>query len=592
MNTRWDLSKIYDSFESKLLKDDLNRIKELMCDGPGHYTSYFSKADPDRDKLVFYINTANELNSTLLKLTAFARLHLAAHAGSHKALKLESELKELLPGLNNLNLPFLRFLNTLDNLDELIDSDPLLTEHRFILKDLKEQSEYILSEEMEELLRSLQETGSIAYERLIQDLNRELNVEVRMGDDPRRIPLSVARNLAYAQSQELRKAAYQGELRAYRKIQTPAAACLNGIKGEALILCRARGFESPLHMSLFDARMDKQTLDAMFDVIRENREYFRKYLRKKAELLGHNGPLPFYDLYAPMGHFDIHYSPEEAREHIERDFSAFSEDMGNFAARAFEEGWVDMDPGEGRESGMFCCNIHAMKESRIFTNYSGSYYDYVNIAHELGHAYHNDKLNSKTMLNTDYTMPMAETASIFCQTLVTMPLLEHGSDATRFAILEDNLLNYTQILIEILARYTFETNLFEKRKNGPLSVEELNELMLDAQEYAYGDGLTPEKHPYMWICKPHYYFPDFHFYNYSYPFGLLFSKGLYAMYLKEGSSFAPKFEEVLRATGSASMSGLLRLLGVKPDDRQFFRDAMKLLTDQIDLFLKLDPSKI
>lgn len=592
MNTRWDLSTIYDSLESGELKNDYRRIKDLVKGGPEAYAAYFEGAAPKQEKLVFYIKTASELNSTLLKLTAYCRLMLAIDSGNEQAEALDKELTTLLPGLNNLNMPFLRYLNTLENLEALIDSDPLLSEHRFLLLDLKAQAEHILSEDMEELLHCLQETGSYAYEQLIRDITRELNVKVKMGDELKTIPLSVARNLAYAQSQELRRDAYQGELRAYRKIQTTAAACLNGVKGEALILCKARGFESPLEMSLFDARIERETLDIMFDVVKENRHKFSAYLRKKAALLGHDGPLPFYDLYAPMGHFDIHYTPEEARSYIIRDFGAFSQDMGDFARKAFDNGWVDMEPREGKVSGMFCCNLHAMKESRIFINYSGSYYDYVNIAHELGHAYHNEKLNRQSILNTNYTMPMAEAASIFCQTLVTMPLLREGSAATRFAILEDNLLNYTQILIEILARYTFETNLFEQRGHGPLTVEELNALMHDAQKYAYGDGLTGDMHPYMWICKPHYYFPDFHFYNYSYPFGLLFSKGLYARYLEEGSAFAPKFEKILAATGSASMSDLIRLAGADPHSHAFFEDAMKLLTDQIDLFLELEPADV
>lgn len=589
MELRWDLSLIYDSFDSKALKDDLNRVRNLIETTAQLYKTCFQDAaKEDAERLLYHIEMTNELNDLLLKLSSFARLRGSVDEDKKPAKKLEEKISTLIPSLNRINIPFLRYLNQLENIEEIVKGHPVLEEHMFYLIDLKEQSGHLLSDEMEKLLGEMQETGSYSFEKLNKTLTASLSVDVNIGGGVKSTPLSVTRNLAYAQSQEVRKAAYYGELKAYRRIREASAACLNGIKGEAITIAKFRKFSSVLDMTLLDSRIDKATLDTMFSAIVDARPYFRKYLRKKAALLGHKGALPFYDLYAPMGHFDLHFTYEDAKKFILDTFYTFSDDLGNYAKKAFDSGWIDMEPRDGKVSGAFCCNIHAMKQSRIFINFTGTFYNLVTLAHELGHGYHYEKLNSQTILNTDYTMPMAETASILCQTLVTDALFESASPETRFAILENDLLNETQMLIEILARYTFETNLFEKRMEAPLTVDELNELLINAQEFAYGDGMSEEKHKYMWICKPHYYFPDFHFYNFPYPFALLFSKGLLAMYKKEGADFVPKFEKILAATGSNTVRGVFELLGVRSDDRVFYENALNLIYEQIDAFIEFE----
>lgn len=584
MKIRWDLSAIYDSFESKSLKDDLNRVKLLIQSTIEKYKTFLSEGITDAEKISFHLDIINELNGLLLKLTSYARLRESVDEDKIPAKTLEQELQKLLPALNQINIPFLRYLRNLDDLDEILCENESLNNHFFIVKDLQEQAEHLLPAETESLLSEMQETGSYAFEQLNQELTRTLTVDVNIGGETKTIPLSVARNLAYAQSQELRKAAYKGELKAYRKISAASAACLNGIKGEAITIAKARNFSSPLEMTLTDSRMTKETLDTMFAAIIDARPYFRQYLYKKAELLGHQVSLPFYDLYAPIGHFDLHFTYEEARDYIINTFAQFSDDLTDYARKAFAEGWIDMEPRDGKNSGTFCCNIHAIKQSRIFINFRGTFYDLTLLAHELGHGYHYEKLNSQTPLNADYTMPLAETSSIFCQTLIIQSLLKDCSKDTRFAILENELLNYTQMLIEILARYTFETNVFEKRKDGPLSVNDFNKLLLDAQEFAYGDALSDEKHPYMWICKPHYYFPDFHFYNFPYPFALLFSKGLYALYQEQGKAFVPKFEKLLAATGCNSVEDVFKTIGMRANDKTFYTNALALILNQIEEF--------
>lgn len=587
METRWDLSLIYDSFESKALHDDLNQVKNLISHASAKYITYLDSPAEDCEKIEYHINLINEINSLILKLNSYARLRKSIDEDKSEALSFEKDLQKIMPSLNKINIPFLRYLNKIKQLENVLEETALLREHKFIILDLYEQSKHLLSDDMEKLLGEMQETGSYAFEALNNKLTHQLLVEVQLDSGTKSMPLSVARNMAYAQSAELRKAAYKAELKAYKKIAPASAACLNGIKGEAITIAKARNFSSPLDMTLTDSRIDKATLDAMFSAIIDARPHFRRYLHKKAALLGHNTALPYYDLYAPMGHFDFHFTYEEAKEFIVQTFSECSERLGNYAKKAFENGWIDMEPRDGKSNGSYCCNIHALKQSRIAINFTGTFYDITTLAHELGHGFHYDCLNNQTILNTDYTMPMAEAASIFCQSLITDKLLENTTKDNYFAILENNLMNFTQMLIEILARYTFETNLFERRKDGNLSVEELNQLLLNAQTFAYGDGLSEEKHPYMWICKPHYFFPDFHFYNFPYPFALLFSKGLSSLYKEKPNEFAGIFEKMLTATGSANIRDIFKILGFESDDKAFYENALKMIIKEIDAFCEM-----
>lgn len=587
MELRWDLCNIYSSFQCPELLSDKIYLFKMLQEKSEYYISYFSTYNNPAEKLIEYITTINECNSLFLKLSAFARLHHSLDTTNTESLELSEELEQSMPYLHTMNKEFLYFLKHFDSLDEYIDNHILLKEHECILKELLIQSAHLLPRASEDLLSELMSTGSYAFSKLHEDITKALLVDIKLSDTSSSIPLSVARNMAYAQSGELRKAAYEAELKAYRKISTSAAACLNGIKGEAITIAQTRGFESPLHMTLLDNRMDEKTLDAMFEAIIEALPHFHEYLKAKAKVLGHKGSLPFYDLYAPIGEFSTKYTYEDAKELIVSAFLEYSPKLGEFATKAFDQGWIDMEPREGKIGGTFCCNIHHMKESRIMMNYSGSFYDVTTLAHELGHAYHGEMLKTNSMLNSDYTMPLAESASIFCETLVTNRILENVNETEKFAILEHNCLNYTQICVEILCRYTFENSVFTRRKEGPLSVEQLNQTMLEAQRFAYGDGLGNELHKYMWICKPHYYFPDFHFYNISYPYGLLFSKGLFALYEKNGTSFIPKFDQILMATGSKNIEDIFSILDYKSDSPTFYQGALSLVTKQLDDFIML-----
>lgn len=585
---KWSLKELYESFESPEFLRDSKRILTLIEEVNTYAEKEFQEVERAKEKLETYLHYEMEMSNLVSRVMGFANLTMSTDARNEAAREHFSRIAMKLSAITKAEVLFKRFVKKLENLEEIVSGSEFLCEHSFLLEEAKKEGQYLLSDAEEMLISKLSNTGSKAWTNLQNILTSTLLVEMEKEGEIVSLPLPAVRNLAYDKDPAVRKAAYEAELAAYKKVEESSAAALNGIKGEVLTVSELRGFETPLHETLFQSRMEKETLDAMFDAIREALPSFRKYLKRKAALLGHQKGLPFYDLFAPMGESQMQFTYEEAMDYIVKNFSTFSPKLGQYAKEAYEKNWLDVEPREGKRGGAFCSNLHVIGESRILSNFDGSFSNMTTLAHELGHGYHGFNLKEETILNSSYPMPIAETASIFCETIVVQAALKEMSDREAVTILEQSISDATQVIVDIYSRYLFETKLFETRKDHPLSVKELNAFMLEAQKEAYGDGLDEEVlHPYMWLNKTHYYSAGRNFYNFPYAFGLLFSKGLYAIYLKRGESFVPEYDALLSVTGKKSIKEVAELMDIDVTKPDFFRDSLKIVERDIEKFLEL-----
>ena len=231
--------------------------------------------------------------------------------------------------------------------------------------------------------------------------------------------------------------------------------------------------------------------------------------------------------------------------------------------------------------------MECLNESRILTNYDGQFTDVVTLAHELGHAFHNQCIQSHRPMNKDYSMPVAETASTFNECVVMAAAIKAAkSDDERLALIESQLQDATQIICDIYSRFRFEAMVFANREEQFMNADALCGFMTEAQKQSYGDGLDHNcMHPYMWVCKGHYYGPTF--YNFPYAFGGLFARGLYAQYLTEGEAFVPKYKKLLYTTSIATVEDTAKVADIDLTDKEFWRAALQTIADQIDLFCQL-----
>ncbi len=586
MDQRWSLDELYISFDSKEFKKDfkkcieeIERIKEWTGEN-------FNDTANAAHKMRKYIKTLSEFYKGYSRLYSFAELTLSVEAKNEKALKTLDILEERATELTKPHVDFQKWLGRIENINEIVAADNYLKGFEYFIQENIEKSKYLLSDKEEVLISKMQTTGSAAWEKLQELLTSVLLVDIIVDGEEKKLPLPVVRNMAYNKNPGLRKTAYEAELRAYTKVEESVAASLNGIKGEVITISKMKGYKSPLERTVIDSRMDMDTLNAMLEAIEESLPDFHSYFRKKAELMGYTKGLPFYEMFAPMGNADIRFTYKEARDYIVDNFRTFSDKLSDYAAQAFDNRWIDAEQREGKRGGAFCYNLHTIGESRILSNFEGSFSNMTTLAHELGHGYHGACLMEEEYLNSDYPMPIAETASIFCETIVKEAALKSVAGEEAFTILENDIADSAQVIVDIMSRLLFESEVFKRREEGSLSVAELKEIMISAQKKAYGDGLDHDfLHPYMWLCKCHYYFSDYNFYNFPYAFGLLFSKGLYGEYQKRGKEFVPDYDRMLSETGKRSVVDIAKIMGIDVRSIDFWRSSLSIIKKEIDAFV-------
>ncbi len=586
MNTiyEWDLSNLYKGFDDTNFNNDINYIKEKIKE-----LTEFTENQLNNENIIEtiekYINIQNEFGDIAIKLSSFANLTLATDSSNEKALKSIDLIENIFTKTAIPETKFTKwFYTSVKNIDELCEKSELIKEHKYFLKNILDNAKHTLSENEEDIISKFKTTGSSSWEKLWDTITSNHTVEF----EGKNIPLAEARNIAYSADAKKRKTAYENEIKSYEKIAQVSASCLNSIKGQVITECELRGYTSPFEMTVKNSGIDIETLNSMIEAMKEYLPWFEKYFIKKAEILGHKKGLPFYDLFAPIGKTDATFTYEEAMDFVIKNFSKFSKDLGEYAEKAYKNHWIDVYPKEGKRGGAFCDNIHSIKESRILTNFTGSFSDVITLAHELGHGYHGQCLDNETFLNSDYPMPIAETASTFCETIVKNSALLNADKETALMILESDLQDNSQVIVDILSRFIFEDTVFEKRKNEPLSVNELCNIMIDAQNKTYGKGLDSDyMHKYMWVCKPHYYDAAYNYYNFPYAFGLLLAKGLYALYEKSPETFPETYKELLSKTGKGDIKTVALSVGIDISNIEFWRSSLEIIKRDIEKFINL-----
>jgi len=580
MNECWNLNPIYTGFDDPRFEEDLQALRRTVRDLE-ELTQHLT--GDSAALLKRGLTLQEQLQELAEKLLCYAELRQAACTTDAEA---GSKIGKIMGVYSDSAAPVAAFegwLAAIPDLDSLIASDPLFEEYRFILERKKLGSLHLLPGIGEKVMAKLKISGSNAWAELQQYLTSTVKVTYR-GEE---INLSAVRNLAYSAEAEVRKDAYEAELACYRSIEDSVAYALNSLKLETLNECELRGYESPLARTLEQSNMEKKTLDAMFAAIDQKLPMFRRYLKAKAHALGYENGLPWYDLFAPMGKSSTRFTTQDARDYLVELFSHFDDELSGMVARAFDEEWIDFYPRSGKAGGAFCSGVSCIGQSRILTNFDGTLGDVVTLAHELGHAFHNQCIADHRPLNHDYSMPVAETASTFNECVVmNHAIAQAADDAEKLNLIESQLQDVTQIIVDIYSRYRFEDAVLRRRKEEFMGAEELCRIMLQAQADSYGDGLDSAlRHPYMWLCKSHYYGSTF--YNFPYAFGGLFARGLYAKYAKEGASFVPIYKKLLHTTTVATAEDAAKVAGIDLTDKEFWLSALAEVEEKIDMFCAL-----
>lgn len=582
MDYKWSLKEIYDGYDSKEFQEDLKKLDRL-----GDEMNEFSKglnSKVEKETVRRLLLVWEGYLALVDKLYTYCSLCQSTNTQDSTSVSYLGQISAKMSNTAKANTIMKKYLAKIEDVEAFVQGDDLLTEYRYFIENSKKECKYLLSDEVEEVIAKLDINSAQAW----SDLQAYLTSMAKAEYEGRMATLTELRNLAYDPDQKVRKAAYEAELLCYDKIKDAISFSLNSIKGQVNTICNLRGYESPLDMTLQQSNMKRETLDAMLSAMREYMPKFHAYLRRKGEMLGSTKGLAWYDLFAPLGKSETKFTVEEARDYLLKHFSKFAPDLTEMVKEAFDQEWIDFFPREGKVGGAFCADVFDLKQSRILTNFDGSLSDVVTLAHELGHAYHNLHIHDHRVLNTQYSMPVAETASTFNENIIMNAAIVAAKPEEKMALIEGQLQDLTQIICDIYSRFLFEKKVFEKREESFMFSDELKEIMLEAQKEAYGDGLDADTlHPYMWVCKGHYYSGALSFYNFPYAFGGLFARGLYAVYEKEGDAFLSKYQALLRATPVCDVEEVAKYAGIDLTNPQFWRDALAQVEKQIDEFLQL-----
>lgn len=528
------------------------------------------------------ITQINDVLSEVQTLSAYISSFVSTDSRDNLAQGKQSELQQHTIKLSQLMTRFTAWIGSLD-IEGLITQSTLARDHAFALRQAKERAAHLMSPAEEALAAELNVTGGRAWAKLHGNTTSQILVPIELNGKTQELPMSAIRNLAAEAERDTRRRAYEAELGGWQRVAVPLAAAMNSIKGEVNALATRRNWSSPLDAAIFDANIDRQTLDAMMEAARASFPDFRRYLRAKAHALG-VPTLAWYDLFAPVGNSDRAWAFDDAATFIVEQFGSYSPKLSDYAARAFRERWIDAEPRLGKRDGAFCMWLRR-DESRVFANYKPSFDGMSTLAHELGHGYHNLNLASRTVLQRSTPMTLAETASIFCETIVRNAALERSGEQEQLVILEASLQGNCQIVVDITSRFLFEQRVFDGRRLRELSVDELNDHMLQAQRETYGDGLDQSLlHPYMWAMKPHYYSTGQSFYNFPYMFGLLFGLGLYARYQQDPGAFKTGYDDLLSSTGLADAATLAARFGIDTRTTDFWRGSLDIIRADVARF--------
>ncbi|CAN5523516.1 M3 family oligoendopeptidase [soil metagenome] len=589
---RWSVADIHESFQARSFADamdrcgaDMSRLEALFEEHGIRLTEPRPVTAADGQAADAVITAVNQLRDHADLTAAYILATTTTDSYNEQAEGLLGEFDMVDVRQRPLTARLAAWMSSL-GVEALATVSDQVAEHQGPLEKLARRAAHQMSETEEGLYADLVSTGSSAWDQLHGVVTSQLAVLVHMPDgETQTMPMAAVRGLATHADPAVRKAAYDAEMATWPTVAPVCAAAMNAVKGEANVVNRRRGWESPLDASLFSNSVSRPTFDAMQQAITDSLGDMRGWMRSKAKLLGHDGALPWHDLVAPLPLGAPEVSWDDGVQIVRNAFASYGGGLNGLVDRALDEKWVDAGPRAGKQGGAFCMPLTGDR-SLVFLNWSGSFDSAQTTAHELGHAYHNTQLAHRTPMQRDLPMALAETASIFCETLVVEEGLQRLQGNDRLALLDVDLQGTAQVVVDIRSRFLFETEVFARRQRRTLGVSELNKLMQDAQADAYGDGLLQSTaHPYMWAVKPHYY--GAHFYNWPYTYGLLFGLGLFAQYRQDPERFKAHYDDALSRAGMNSAEELAGVFGFDVTDQAFWTASLDVVRTRITSYNEL-----
>lgn len=596
-NTTWDNSDIFDSLEDPKIEESLAEVTAGIgaLDDPAKKLADALENLPDNAESV--LSTAQQLllehhrlYVELSTIETFASCLTSTDAKNEKAKSLLSQLSLLKSKLSKVLSPLNIYLNKIDDaLLERFLSHPETSHWSFQIRHERKNADFLLSNAEERVISGLSTDGLHAWGNLYNAISGNLTCTI----DGNEMGNAKAASLLRQGDSEKRLKAYRAINQAWQTHAESSAAILNAINGWRLENNSLRSNKRELHYlekTCHQSHISRKTLDALMETTFENRSIGHRALKAMAKGMNLEKLGP-WDILAPAparGGDARVWGFKESIDLISEAFSKLTPAMGDFTQMMYKNNWIDSKETDARSPGAYCTGFAKQREPRVFMTFDGSVGNVLTLAHELGHAYHNWVMRDMPIPKARYALTTAETASIFGEALVRDYLFENcKTEDDKFEIAWQDAESAGAMLCNIPARFEFEKQLVERRKNSNVPVSELKSLMKDSWKLWYEDSLS-EYDEMFWASKLHFSISSIGFYNYPYLFGYLFSLGIYAEKDKHGDKFNDLYTNILRDTGSMNAVDLIQKhLGKSIEEKAFWQGSLDIVERSILRFEKL-----
>lgn len=598
--TKWDNTAAYKNLADPKLQQDLHLIELAIKE--------FESKLPLLNLLVNQVENKNEieLNKNIdlivdlyrkyidtkimfFTIGNFSNFEISVNSKNHEAHIISDRLSSL----------SVRFEKALSSIFIIIDtcseefinnflSNQKVAETKFQIKHGREQSKFLLSLKEENIITGFSLDGIHAWGKLYRNIIGSMKVRI----DDAEVGISNASNMLMKNDRSLREKAFRGINEAWKQQEITAAAILNAINGWRNENFEVRSKVEKMHyldVTCHAAHIKRSTLDSLINVVYEKREIIQEIFQLMAKEIKTEKLGP-WDLLAPFPKevTATQITFPEAIKIITEAFSQVDSHMGEFVQIMYKNNWIDSTPSENRGAGAYCSGLPNVREPRVFMTYDGSIKNVITLAHELGHAYHNWVMKDLPFMEIFYPMTLAETASVFAETCVRDYFIKNAKDKEeRKSILWQELESATSFMINIPARFEFEKRLVEKRKERPLSPNEMKSLMVDSMKHWYGDCLS-EYDEMFWASKMHFSMSGRSFYNYPYLFGYLFSLGIYAQKDLKKDNFHGWYVNLLRDTGRMTAEEITKKhLNMDLSTPEFWLNSISIVESMIKKYKEI-----
>ncbi|HEY2292159.1 MAG TPA: M3 family oligoendopeptidase [Thermoanaerobaculia bacterium] len=577
----WDLSELLPEPSERELSARLSDLETAAAD----FEQRRGDLDPNMEPRVFLaiLRQYEELHNLIQVINGYASLWFYSNTGSQEALTFRNRVRQAATAVGNRTLFFTLWWRGLSDEEawRLLPSESEHRDYRQYLQDLRRFKPHTLDEKSEQIINLKDQTGAEAVLTLYSMLTNRLEFKLTVDGEEQKLTRDELMSHAFSSEAGEREAAYRELYRVYSN----EANILGQIYGnvarnwhdEQVVL---RGYPSPIAVRNLDNDIPDRAVQVLLDAARENAGLFQRYFRLKAGWLG-LPKLRRYDLYAPLAKSDRKVDYSDAVRSVLETFEDFHPKLAEYAQRVFAESHLDGEIRKGKRGGAFCYTVLPRYTPWVLVNFAGRVRDVATLAHELGHAIHSMLASGCSSLTQHASLPLAETASVFAEMLMTERLLREEPDP--LARRELLAAAVDDVYATVLRQAYFV--LFEIDAHAAIlagrSTDELSEIYMGKLREQLGDSVdvAPEFR-YEWLSIPHIYQTPF--YCYAYSFGQLLVLALYRRYQEEGEAFKPGYLRLLSYGGSARPEQILAEVGIDMTDRSFWQGGFDLVREQID----------